>query len=472
MVTNHKRKTKRRLGSSASKSAQNEQSALQSEYVNNLQQQIYFLELELQIMKEKATTGQFGGRSSISKTAPIDTHVNSLRDKYTYMEKKFKKKMKSLEESVSKLTNERDTMMSQQRRVNETVDTMTEELSHYRNVEETLREKFLEEKLEIEHKLEKMEQKKVEKEQMYEKERTTFGEFRLAHKKQIHELQDKILDLQHDADRAEKTMITHQEAKKKAEREKLESEEQIHLKEAKLGDMQKEESRLKDELHASENRFRKSQMDLELCKTHSEKFESQCKQFQHQVEELQSQLHVIKQLERDNDVSESRWSHKIVNLETENASLKSKLKYAQEDVEANKAERSNLREELTRVQEQLRDTKETVETLEERLPQLQKRIDELELSHRDLNKDNILKTQSLEASQKAEQELQEKYQTVQQSFDELQSKYSNQEAQLATQNALENINVEEVTRLSAASQDINSSIQLLLATLAKQDSTG
>ena len=50
-------------------------------YVTNLQQQIYFLELELQLLKQTNTTLGVGGSSS-DPDAPIDSLVTSLREKY------------------------------------------------------------------------------------------------------------------------------------------------------------------------------------------------------------------------------------------------------------------------------------------------------------------------------------------------------------------------------------------------------
>jgi len=74
-----------------------EDNYLSSEYITNLQQQIYFLELELQVMKEKQASGRFAGKA-LGTNVPLDTHMNSLRDKYTSMEKKFKKKIRKMEE--------------------------------------------------------------------------------------------------------------------------------------------------------------------------------------------------------------------------------------------------------------------------------------------------------------------------------------------------------------------------------------
>eukprot|EP01084_Bolivina_argentea_P099729 179236_1 len=80
-----------------------EDNYLQSEYITNLQQQIYFLELELQVMKEKQASGRFAGKA-LGSNVPLDTHMNSLRDKYMSMEKKFKKKIKKMEEETENLS--------------------------------------------------------------------------------------------------------------------------------------------------------------------------------------------------------------------------------------------------------------------------------------------------------------------------------------------------------------------------------
>merc|ERR1719410_2172938 len=79
-----------------------EDNHLSSEYITNLQQQIYFLELELQVMKEKQSSGRFAGKA-LSTNVPLDTHMNSLRDKYMAMEKKFKKKIRKMEEEADNL---------------------------------------------------------------------------------------------------------------------------------------------------------------------------------------------------------------------------------------------------------------------------------------------------------------------------------------------------------------------------------
>lgn len=461
-----KTKSKRRL-SSTIKSNEPPQH-LQSEYINNLQQQVYFLELELQIMKEKATTGQFGGRSSISKTAPIDTHVNSLRDKYTYMEKKFKKKMKSLEESVVDLTGERDVLKMQLERAESDVRDMKEQLDYYKQIEDQLRSEHLDVKLVLEQKLEKAENGKAEKDQLYLEKRKEYEELRLSSRKKDLENQEKILELKHQCEREQKSAQKSEEKAKDSEQGRLEAEEQIVLKDKQINEYRKGESKLQDEIAHKENQLKKCQMDLDLCKTHSEKFENQCTQLKSELEEVQSQLRVIKQMENDAEASETRWSGKIVNLTSEVGVLKTKLQYASEDVERHKSEKVDLREELTRTRERVRDCEEKIETLEADIQSSIKKIENLEGVNLQREKDHIISSENEQKAVEDQKKVEAQLAEVQNELDELRAKHKTLESQLATQNALENINVEEVTRLSAASQDINSSIQALLATIQHQ----
>lgn len=462
-----KPKGKRRLSSTIKK--QNEPSQhLKSEYINNLQQQVYFLELELQIMKEKATTGQFGGRSSISKTAPIDTHVNSLRDKYTYMEKKFKKKMKSSEESVVDLTGERDVLKMQLVRAEEEVTDMNEQVDYYKQIEDRLRTEHLEQKLALEQRLEKAENGRTEKIQLYLEKRKEYEELRLSARKKELETQEKMLEMQHECKRAKKNAEKSEDKAKEAEKGKLEAEEQILLKDKHIDEFRKEASKLQDEIAHKENQLKKTKMDLDLCNTHSEKFENQCTQLKSELEEVQSQFRVIKQMENDADASEVRWSGKIVNLNSEVSILNTKLQYASEDVERHKTEKVDLREELTRAKEQIRDCEEKLESLEADIQSATKTIGSLETTNLDLKKDHIIQSEDAQKAIEDRKLVEAQLAEVQNNLDVLQAKHKTVESQLATQNALENINVEEVTRLSAASQDINSSIQALLKTIKNQ----
>lgn len=213
-ATRKKGKSRRRLSSTTGQN-NNEKSHLQGEYITNLQQQIYFLELELQIMKEKATTGQFAGRTNISKTAPIDTHVNSLRDKYQYMEKKFKKKVKEIEESLVTITNERDILKAQLDRASIKEEEMIQEVNYYQQIEEKLKEKHLEEKMILEKKLDKLEARLETKTKHYTETKNAFQEFKIKTSTTNLEFRDEIAEINRQCEREKKSTHESEEKKKR-----------------------------------------------------------------------------------------------------------------------------------------------------------------------------------------------------------------------------------------------------------------
>lgn len=436
---------------------------LQSEYINNLQQQVYFLELELQIMKEKATTGQFAGRSSISKTAPIDSHVNSLRDKYNYMEKKFKKKFTEVEEKLDTISSERDILQSKLSRVDAQLQDNNQKMEYYEQVEETLKKKHLEEKLTLELVLSKKTDKLEEKESIYEKQRKDYQEFRLSTRKNTLKHADEMTELRHEMAKLKEAAQKSEEKAKSASRDLLEAQEESRLKDEKIQQKQKEVSKIKDELIESENRFKKAKMDLEVLKTHSEKFEQQCLQQSSLNEDLEGQLHAIKQEKQDELSSENRWSHRLVNFQSENTMLKTKVGHLKKDLETRYNEKVELQEKLSRMQEELRDREEKISGLETEIILMKKSMEHLETSNLQLKRDNILQKESATNATDKVADLEEKLNEKMNSLDKLRITHSQMSAKLETSKSLENINFEEVTRLSAASQNINKSIQDLLS---------
>ncbi len=72
--------------------------SLRDEYITNLQQQIYFLELENNLLKKSGGTGSGGGKGAgpgldIDASGPLESHLSTLRLKYTDLEAQYKQEM-------------------------------------------------------------------------------------------------------------------------------------------------------------------------------------------------------------------------------------------------------------------------------------------------------------------------------------------------------------------------------------------
>jgi regulator of replication initiation timing len=85
---------------------------LEREYVTNLQQQIYFLELELNLVKKATAPRAAGNGLELNPEAPLDGVIAQLRHKYDTMEAHYKRRVKELQESVIRL--EAETAAQQQ----------------------------------------------------------------------------------------------------------------------------------------------------------------------------------------------------------------------------------------------------------------------------------------------------------------------------------------------------------------------
>ncbi len=74
-------------------------SSIRDEYITNLQQQIYFLELENNLLKKSGAAGGSGGGKGagpsldIDPSGPLETHLSTLRSKYTDLEGQYKQEV-------------------------------------------------------------------------------------------------------------------------------------------------------------------------------------------------------------------------------------------------------------------------------------------------------------------------------------------------------------------------------------------
>jgi len=74
---------------------------LEKEYITNLQQQVYFLEMELTMMKKAAVPKAKG--LDILPDAPLDKVIFTLREKYDTMESHYKRNLREKQENILQL---------------------------------------------------------------------------------------------------------------------------------------------------------------------------------------------------------------------------------------------------------------------------------------------------------------------------------------------------------------------------------
>lgn len=79
--------------------AQKRDRQLEKDYVINLQQQVYFLELELNLLKKASVPKAVGGLGiDVLPDGPLESVILALREKYDKMEAEYKHKLSELQD--------------------------------------------------------------------------------------------------------------------------------------------------------------------------------------------------------------------------------------------------------------------------------------------------------------------------------------------------------------------------------------
>jgi len=114
-----------------------EDDALQKEYIYNLQQQIHFLELESQLLREKAldpgpalkNKGTDMAAEVLGEPTDLDDPIKTLKANYIRAERLHKDEMKKMQETNDKLQQENATLVHTQRRLGEDIALAEQKLS-------------------------------------------------------------------------------------------------------------------------------------------------------------------------------------------------------------------------------------------------------------------------------------------------------------------------------------------------------
>jgi hypothetical protein len=82
---------------------------IEEEYISNLQKQIYYLELEMKLMKDKEieTKNKVGGYEILFRDGvPLNEHFLALKTKYTNEKEVFEKHLQDLSTEIQRISNE------------------------------------------------------------------------------------------------------------------------------------------------------------------------------------------------------------------------------------------------------------------------------------------------------------------------------------------------------------------------------
>merc|ERR1712228_777870 len=435
-----------------------EDNYLSSEYITNLQQQIYFLELELQVMKEKQTSGRFAGKA-LSTNVPLDTHMNSLRDKYMAMEKKFKKKIRKMEEESDHLTKKNEELgMKLEQESTSNLD-LFEKISKLESDATATYNSSLADHLKLENRVEKLNEKLTEKNALYESISDKYRESRIESRSEIDSLKDQIRNLKKENDEIERQRELHEENKKKVEIELIETQESVTLKSEEVTALKNENFEFKDTIRGWEHKCKKLEMDIDQEKEVCTKYERENQSLRKNVLELEQEIKNGEKQIAEINKSENRWSSTIVNLRNEVETKENEIKLDREKIAEFEIRISQFTEDQHRLNEQITDVKDKLSQSNESLTGTNSDM------NLELKKDNIIKTDIIDRFEPEKEGLQKELNKYREQNQVLQIECNNLTQKMKIANKLENINLDEFKTLCSTNLRVADSIKTLMSTI-------
>jgi len=447
-----------------------EDNYLQGEYITNLQQQIYFLELELQVMKEKQQSGRFAGKA-LSSNVPLDTHMNSLRDKYMSMEKKFKKKIRKMEQDAETLSKKNEELTMRLDREGAANEQLSETCHQHEEDRESAQNARLAERLRLEKKVEKLEGKLAEKNALYESISDKFREFRVTTRTDIDALKDDNKALTKELAESAKDYEAMETAKKKVSVQLVESEENVHLKSEELLTLRNENFAAKDTIRGWEHKHKKLEMDIEQEKEVSAKYERENQSLRKQILELEAEIKDEQKKLADINKSEQRWSGTLVELRHELEKSQATVEKGNESIAAFEARVHQMSEDHHRLTEQMADVNDKLSQATEALTAATLNLKKMEDANLELRKDNMLKSDVVDRFDAEKERMSKEIGRLRESNELLQVEGNALKQKLNVSNKLENINLDEFKTLCSTNLRVADSIKTLMSTIniTKQD---
>jgi len=441
-----------------------EDNYLQGEYITNLQQQIYFLELELQVMKEKQQSGRFAGKA-LSTNVPLDTHMNSLRDKYMSMEKKFKKKIRKMEEEQEAITKTNQELTLKLDRELAANTELSERCDQYEVDREAASNSHLAERLKLENRVDKLNGKLTEKSTLYEAITDKYRQFRIESRTEIDSLKDAKKALQKELDDQHKASEQLAAQSKAVSVQLIESEESVHLKSEEIASLKNENFNGKDTIRGWEHKCKKLEMDIDQEKEVSTKYERENQNLRKNILELEQEIKDEQKKIAEMNKSEDRWSHRIVDLRANVERQQREMDSAAEQVSALQVQLHQLTEDGHRVNEQMTDVQDKLAQSNEQLVAANVNVKKLEDKNLELKKDNILKTDVVDRFDTEKERLSKEVAKLREQNECLQVESNALKQKLNVANKLENINLDEFKTLCSTNLRVADSIKTLMSSI-------
>jgi len=393
--------------------------------------------------------------------------MNSLRDKYMAMEKKFKKKIRKMEETSDALAKKNEELTMKLERESTSNQDLSAQINTLDATTTATSNSHLADRLKLEKRVEKLDGKLTEKNALYESISDKYREFRIESRSSIDGLKDEIRNLKKDNDESEKQREQMEQQKKKVEVELIECQENVTLKGEEVVTLKNENFEAKDTIRSWEHKCKKLEMDIEQEKEVCTKYERENQSLRKQVLELEEEIKSGEKQLAEINKSETRWSQNIVDLRTDVSKKENDIKLKDEKIAEFEAKISQFTEDQHRLNEQMTDIKDKLSQANEALIGTNEGMKKLEDTNLELKKDNIIKTDAIDRFEPEKEGLLKDVNKYREANGILQIECNNLTQKLKVANKLENINLDEFKTLCSTNLRVADSIKTLMSTIGQ-----
>ena len=464
--------------------------ALENEYIVNLQQQVYFLELELNLLKKAGGgggsmnpaglrgSGAPTGNGDASMTdanvpdAPLDDVMLSLREKYVKMEAEYKKDMEDLKQENAELRSRARMRELEINNLKNLHGNLSQETQSWKATAQDHQSTLLDHQLANEQMILKLTQRLQKREKKLEKALDDLvnlkAEFKVAQENYATERESYTQKW----NEREKKMDELNEAYLREKETNLEWEEKFRQSlEAKLNARVQE---LEQQQLAMESTVKKYQLTKEQAEKNMRDAQEAVERILEENEGLRAGILAMEnekkaQLEKEERDRKSKifWSTEVANMQSQIGALTDKLNKVGAKYADSKHTKKQLKDEL--IQSRVYLDELTHRLTEEQDTHAKTRTSEEELNEltRELKRDLTIKTEELQTLMAKYKDMKEDFDDTQQERDRLHVQLTELQSKFDVHEALQQLKLHEFVSFAHSNLKVAGKVENLISKLKK-----
>jgi len=469
--------------------------ALENEYIVNLQQQVYFLELELNLLKKAgggggstnptglrgsgAPNGAAGGSSDLNDAnvpdAPLDDVMLSLREKYVRQEAEFKKEQGELKGEIADLRSRARMRELELANLKQLHHTLAEESARWKASAQEHQSTLLDHQLANEQMILKLTARLGKRESKLEKVLDELVHLRAEHKVTLEGYAEERASYTEKWNEREKKMDELNEAFLREKETNLEWAERFRQSNeakliAQLQEVQQQQLALESGIKKAELQREQAEKNRQSALESLDKIIGENEQLRAALLAMESEARAMREKEERDRASKSFWSAEVATMQAQIAALTDKLARSTAKYTDSKQLKKQLKDELIKSRSYLDELQARL--AEEQQAHAATRSEETKVADdaRELKRDLQIKTDELNTLMARFKEVRDEGDATRKERDSLHVQLTELQAKLEVSDALSKVKLHEFVSMAHSNLKVAESIEHLMSKMKKGES--